>query len=223
MRNDPPSDTEAAEKPEGAPDAEAEASTESDIEILSADAEIPPELEIPDAPLPEEEDTDAEVRDLKDRLLRAAAETENLRRRTEREKTDLRKYAVTGFARDMLVLADNLSRALAAMPTDRRQDDKELDNLMSGLELTEKELLKTFEKYKISMVEAAGKRLDPNLHQAMMQVEDTSVPAGTIVQVIQEGYVIEDRLLRPALVGVSTGGPKPEKSEPTADAAKESE
>ena len=151
----------------------------------------------------------AEVADLKDKLLRAMAETENIRRRSEREKADSRKYAVTDFARDMLAVADNLQRALAAVTDDARDGNPELAQLLEGLELTRKELQGHFGKHGIKEIDPMGEKLDPNLHQAVVQLDDPEAVQGTIIQVMQPGYVIHDRLLRAAMVGVAKGVPEP--------------
>jgi molecular chaperone GrpE len=148
-----------------------------------------------------------EVADLKDRLLRALAETENVRRRSEREREDTAKYAMTGFARDILGVADNLGRALASLGPEARGKDVSLDALISGIELTDRELTSVFERNGIKRIDPAGERFDPNLHQAMMEIDDPGKPSGTVVQVLQTGYIIRDRLLRPAMVAVSKGGP----------------
>jgi molecular chaperone GrpE len=150
-----------------------------------------------------------EATDLKDRLLRTLAEMENLRRRTEREVADTRQYAVANFARDLLAVADNMQRALATLSADfRDQADPVVKSHIEGVELTERELIKVLEKHGIKMFDPQGQKFDPNLHQAMLEVPDPSVPAGTVVQVMQPGYTIADRVLRPALVGVAKGGPK---------------
>jgi molecular chaperone GrpE len=150
-----------------------------------------------------------EVADTKDRLLRTLAEMENLRRRTEREIADSRQYAVANFARDLIAVADNMQRALATLGADfRDQADPVVKSHIEGVELTERELMKVMEKHGIKRFDPQGQKFDPNLHQAMMQVPDPSVPDGTVVQVMQPGYMIADRVLRPALVGVSKGGPK---------------
>lgn len=154
---------------------------------------------------------EAAVADLRDRFLRSHAEMENLRRRTEREVQDARRYAVTGFARDLLAVADNLRRALEAATTtgEKPAGDAVLKALVEGVELTERELLKTLEKNGVQKLDPKGKPFDPNFHQAMFEAPDPSVPTGTVVQVIQDGYVIGgDRLLRPSMVGVARGGPK---------------
>jgi molecular chaperone GrpE len=157
-----------------------------------------PEGESAEALLAERE---AEIADLKDRLLRAAAETENVRRRLEREKADASAYAATGFARDMLSIADNLNRAIAAIPESARENDM-VKSVITGVEMTAKELESVFQRHGISRVESVGQKLDPHRHQAMMEIEHDSEP-GTIVQELQAGYVMKDRLLRPALVGVA--------------------
>ncbi|GJE28381.1 Protein GrpE [Methylobacterium organophilum] len=149
--------------------------------------------------------------EMKDRLLRTLAEMENLRRRTEREVADARTYAVTNFARDVLNVADNIRRALESVPAeDRNGAEGALKGLIEGIDLTERDLSKTLERHGVKVVEPKGQRFDPNRHQAMFEVPDATVPNGTVVQVVQTGYVIGERTLRPALVGVSKGGPKPE-------------
>ena len=151
----------------------------------------------------------AERDEFKDRALRTLAEMENLRRRTEREVADARTYAVTNFARDMLNVADNVRRALESVPAEARAGaEGALKGLIEGIELTERDLAKTLERHGVKAVEPQGQRFDPNRHQAMFEVPNTEVPNGTVVQVVQTGYVIGDRTLRPALVGVSKGGPK---------------
>lgn len=153
---------------------------------------------------------ESQVGELKDQLLRTLAEMENLRRRTEREIADSRTYAVTSFARDILSVGDNLSRALSTVGDDMRAAaDEGLKSLLDGVELTERELLKTLEKHGVKKVEPLNERFDPNFHQAMFEVPNPSVPNGTVVQVVQSGYKIGDRVLRPAMVGVGRGGPKP--------------
>jgi molecular chaperone GrpE len=150
-----------------------------------------------------------EVADLKDRLLRTLAEMENLRRRTEREVVDARAYGVTSFARDILAVADNMERAMKALDDEiREKADAGVKALLDGVELTERELINVMDKHGVRKVEPKGQKFDPNLHQAMFELPDSSVPAGTIVQVMQPGYTIGERVLRPALVGVAKGGPK---------------
>jgi molecular chaperone GrpE len=146
----------------------------------------------------------AEVADLKDRLLRTLAEMENLRRRTEREVADSRQYAVTNFARDMLVVSDNLSRALAAVPAEATANaDPALAALVEGVAVTERGLTQTLQKFGVKAIDAKGVKFDPALHQAMYEVETAEVPPGYVAQVVQAGYVIGERTLRPALVAVA--------------------
>ncbi|KQO59356.1 molecular chaperone GrpE [Methylobacterium sp. Leaf469] len=161
----------------------------------------------------------AERDEFKDRVLRTLAEMENLRRRTEREVADARTYAVTNFARDMLNAADNIRRALESVPeAERTGATGAFKALLDGIELTERDLGKTLERHGVKSIDPKGQRFDPNRHQAMFEVPDAEVPSGTVVQVMQSGYVIGDRTLRPALVGVAKGGPKPVAANP-ADAA----
>lgn len=160
-------------------------------------------------PRPEEEIArlESEKSDLTDRLLRVVADMDNLRRRTEREMADARKYAVAKFAGDMLVVGDNLRRALEAVPAEQRESgDDTFKALIEGVEMTGREMDRLLEKNGVSRIEAMGQRFDPNRHQAMFEAPDPNVPAGTVVQVVQEGYAIGDRVLRAALVGVSRGG-----------------
>src|SRR5271156_156322 len=156
--------------------------------------------------------------EMKDRLLRTLAEMENLRKRTEREVTDSRLYGVASFGRDMLNVADNMRRALETVtPELRASVESGVTALIDGVELTERELLKALEKNGVRQFTPQGEKFDPNLHQAMFEVPDASVPAGSVVQVVQPGYMIGERVLRPALVGVSKGGPR---TAPTNDNAK---
>jgi molecular chaperone GrpE len=154
----------------------------------------------------------------KDKLLRTLAEMENLRRRTERDVHDARQYGIQGFARDVLAVADNMERALQALDVELRETaNAGVKALLDGVELTERELIKVLEKHGVRKFEPRkGDRFDPNLHQAMYEVPDPSAPAGTVAQVIQPGYMIGERMLRPALVGVAKGGPK---LEPKSEAA----
>ena len=160
-----------------------------------------------------------EVADLKDKHLRALAEMENLRKRSEREVAEARLYFSMNFARDVLGAADNLRRALDAVdPALRQQQDGAVKALLDGVELTEREFLKMLENHGIKKFDPTGEKFNPNFHQAMFEVSDPSVPPGTVVQVVQPGFKINDRVLRPALVGVSKGGLKPAGSDtPTND------
>jgi molecular chaperone GrpE len=157
-----------------------------------------------------------EAAQLKDKLLRTLAEMENLRRRTEREVNDARQYGIAGFARDVLGVADNMRRALDAIGPELRADPNG-QALIDGVELTEREFSKALEKNGVARFEPQGEKFDPNLQQAMYEVPDPSVPAGTVVQVIQAGYKIGDRVLRPALVAVAKGAPKEGAPKPPQD------
>ena len=159
-------------------------------------------------PAPGEPELQAELADTKDRLLRALAETENLRRRSMRDLQDAHKYAITNFARELLEVADNLSRALDAVPARARDEIEFVRNLADGIGMTEKALLTSFERHQIEKVTPAiGEKFDHNRHQAMFEVESTEQPPGTVVQVLQPGYTIAERLLRPALVAVAKAPP----------------
>ncbi len=149
----------------------------------------------------------AEAAQYKDQLLRAMAETENTRRRALRDRDDAQKYAITNFAREVLAVADNLHRALEAIPADALQTDEALKTLYDGIAATERQLEAALGKQQIQRIWPEGERFDSNFHQAMFEVPDSGKPAGTVVQVLQAGYKIHDRLLRPALVGVAKGGP----------------
>jgi len=146
----------------------------------------------------------------KDRVLRTLAEMENLRRRTDREVADSRLYGITTFARDILAVADSMERALAALDAELRDTaNAGVKALLDGVELTERELIKVLEKHGVKRFEPQkGDRFDPNLHQAMYELPDPSQPAGTVAQIVQPGYMIGERMLRPALVAVAKGGPK---------------
>ncbi len=156
-----------------------------------------------------EAELEAGIAELKDRLLRSMAELENFRRRAEKEREDVVKYAISIFARDMLTVADNLRRALESIPAEARSDDDNLHTLAAGIELTERELLAAFDRHGIKKFEPLGETFSHDLHQAMFEVEDKEKPAGTIVQVMQPGYLLNDRLLRPAMVALAKGGPQP--------------
>ncbi len=150
----------------------------------------------------------AEVSELKDKLLRTLAEQENLRRRTEREVSDSRQYAVTSFAREMLIVADNLRRAIQAVPPEARATDPALSTLMDGVDATERGLEQTLTKFGVRQISPKGQKFDPGFHQAMYEVETADSPPGTVTDVIQAGYVIGERVLRPALVALAKA-PRP--------------
>lgn len=151
----------------------------------------------------------AAVDELRDKFLRAVAEADNIRKRAERDVADARAYGIAGFARDALSIADNLSRALDAIgPEARATADGTLKALLEGVELTHREMQNILQKHGVRALDPQGEKFDPNFHQAMFEVPDPQVPAGTVVQVVQTGYAIGDRVLRPAMVGVSKGGAK---------------
>jgi molecular chaperone GrpE len=159
---------------------------------------------------------ESERDELKDKLLRTLADMENLRRRTEREIADAKAYAVTSFARDMLGSADNLRRALESVPESARgEGEAALKALIEGVELTERDLLKTLERHGVRLIDPQGEKFDPNLHQAMYEAPDATVPKGMVSKVVQSGYKIGERVLRPALVGVSAGAPKQPETPPS--------
>jgi molecular chaperone GrpE len=156
----------------------------------------------------------AENAALKDRVLRTLAEMENLRRRTEREAADARTYAVTAFARDMLNVVDNLTRALESLPENARAEgDDVLKSFIDGVELTARDLSAALARHGVKKQEPQGEKFDPNFHQAMFEMPDETLPSGTVTKVVQSGWTIGERVLRPAMVGVSKGGPKPVKAE----------
>jgi molecular chaperone GrpE len=166
---------------------------------------------MPDDPEPGSVETlQKEAAEARDRMLRTLAEMENLRKRTTKEVADARLYGITGFARDVLDIADNLQRALDAVPAEARAAaDPGLISLIEGVELTERSLHSALEKHGVKKFDPLGQKFDPNFQQAMFEVPDASVPSGTVVQVVQAGYTIGERVLRPALVGVAKGGAKP--------------
>lgn len=157
--------------------------------------------------------------ELRDKFLRLAAEMDNLRRRTEREVKDAKAYAASSFARDMLAVSDNLRRALEAVPAELKEAaDAAVKPLLEGIEMTERSMLSALERHGVKKIDAEGQKFDPNFHQAMFEVPNPNVPNNTVIQVVQAGYTIGDRVLRPAMVGVAKGGPK---AETTAEAPAE--
>jgi molecular chaperone GrpE len=204
---DSTTNNEDPQKPETGEDAPETEATEQAQGAEAGEQEAPKEPRSPEA----------EVADLKDRLLRAVAETENVRRRAERERDETAKYAVTGFARDLLNVADNLRRALQNIAPEVRAKDEALNTLADGVEMTERELLKVFDKYGIHVVEPQpGEKFDHNFHQAMFEVPSADQQPGTVVSVMQVGYALKERLLRPAMVGVAKAPPGAE-PEPKVD------
>jgi molecular chaperone GrpE len=181
-----------------------------DKTAAAADPVVSKPYIMPDDPEPNSvEALTKEAADARDKMLRTLAEMENLRKRTQKEVADGRTYAIANFAREVLDIADSLQRALDAVPADTKAAaDPGLKALLEGVELTERSLLNTLEKNGVKKFDPSGEKFDPNFQQAMYEVPDASVPAGTVVQVVQAGYTIGERVLRPALVGVSKGGAK---------------
>lgn len=181
-----------------------------------------PGIDIPAAPAeggdPRIAELESEVAKLKDQLLRALADQENLRRRAERERDDAGKFAIVAFARDMVSVADNLRRALDSLPAedDAEQEDETLKALREGVDATERELVGALERRGVKKVDPLGERFDPNFHEAMFEVAGSDQPTGTVVQVLQPGYMIHERLLRPARVAVVKSDTPPQKVDTTA-------
>ena len=188
MQDNDSSETEAAERG-------------LDTDLREATASEAPELQEHDRIA----DLERDLAEARQQTLYAQAEVQNIRRRAEREAQDARSYAATGFARDILSVADNLSRALAAIPEDLRGEER-FKGLVTGLDATGRELDSIFARQGISKIVAVGEKLDPNRHQAMMEIPTAEAEPGTVIQEIQSGYMIKDRLLRPALVGVAKAG-----------------
>lgn len=180
------------------------ASAEMPVETPEENLEIPPRSAGPEA---ETQQLLAEKADLQDKLLRALAEAQNIRRRGQQDVERERKFGIERFAKDMLSVADNLGRALSALPKDSAAIDPTLRNVIVGVQATERELQSALERHGITRVESLGKPFNAEFHQAMMEVEDPTVPTGTVVQELIPGYLLAGRLLRAAMVGVSKGGP----------------
>ena len=186
------------------------AAASSDTEALNGNAQAGAPTAEPD-PFKVLEALQVENAEFKDRTLRTLADMENLRRRTEREVGDAKTYGVTSFARDMLTFGDNLRRAIDAVPTEARaMADPAIKSFIEGIELTERDFLSRLARFGVKKLEPMGKRFDPNMHEALFEIPDESVPSGTVMQVVEQGFSIGDRVLRPAKVGVSRGGPKPD-------------
>jgi len=223
-------DEVATKKPADAPDGDADAAAEMLVNDLAtavgadtpanAAAEVEPEAEPEAEPDPDasaEEGAESEQRvealeteneNLNDKLLRALAEAENVRRRAVRDREDAAKYAIANFAREILTVADNVKRALASADADTADENDALKNLIVGLEMIEREMLATFERFGIASIDALGQKFDHNLHEAMFEIDNADQPTGTVIQVLETGYMLNDRLLRPAKVGVTKGSPK---------------
>ena len=181
------------------PEAEAE---EEAVEEMAAETE-PEQVAEPATPEDRIAELESELASVNDRMLRLMAETENIRRRSEREREDTLRYAASGLAKDLLNVADNLHRALANVPDELREGDEAAKNFVVGVEMTEKELLAGFGKHGIQQILPVGEKFDYEKHQAMFELEKTGEPAGTVVEMMQPGYIMHERLLRPAMVGVA--------------------
>lgn len=207
-------ETAKSENPDEHPDAENAATEPSADEGEGEGEEVyegqrSPD-EVIDALLTENQDLRDEKDALKDQMLRIAADMENLRRRTQRDVTDARQYAITNFARDVLSIGDNLDRAISAVPDEEKENGgTALVSLVEGMEMTGREMVRIFAKHGVTKEEPEGEKFDPNRHQAMFEVPNLSIASGTVVQVMQAGYMLGERVLRPAMVSVSKGGPKP--------------
>jgi len=195
-----------------------DADTVDQPEAVEAGEAVPAEETMDDTPCVIE--LEAELLETKDKLMRALAETENVRRRAQREREDASKYAISSFSKEILSVADNMTRAVASVDEEFRKNNSEIETLMVGLEMAEREMMTTLEKFGIKRIEAEGCKFDHNFHEAMFEYEDKEKPAGTVTQVIETGYTVHGRLLRPAKVGVTKGGPKtaPVQEEKTATA-----
>lgn len=195
-----PADDEAAKAAEPTP---AEP-TPAEPSPAEAEPAALPEAAIDDAPARIVE-LEAQLAELKDQYLRALAETENVRRRSRRQMEEMRKYAAADLAKDLLSVADNLRRALESVSQEELGDNPSLAKFVGGLEAIERDFLQAFKAHHIVKLDPSGQVFDPNLHQAMMRVDNSGRPAGTVVQLMQVGYILRDRLLRPAMVGVAKG------------------
>jgi len=206
-QNEPP---RATTEPVAKPDPAVQDPAKSEEQSAQTETSFPPQPdrlggESASAPEP---DPQAEIAELRERLLRSMADMDNLRKRTEREKAETAKYAIARFAQDILSVGDNIRRAIDAVPPEAAKNDAALQSLLEGVEVTEKGLLSVFERHGIRRVDPKGEMFDPHVHQAMFELDNPNVAAGTIVEVVQSGYMIADRVLRPTLVGVAKGGAK---------------
>jgi molecular chaperone GrpE len=189
------------------------APAEMPVETSDPNLDIPPK---PEGVAAEVEQLQAEKADLQDKLLRALAEAQNVRRRAQQDVERERKFGIERFAKDILSVADNLGRALSALPDDADAIDPALRNVIVGVQATERELQSVLERHGIKRIESLGRPFNAEFHQAMMEVPDPTVPAGTVVQELAPGYLIAGRLLRAAMVAVSKGGPAAREPEPGA-------
>ncbi len=192
-------DGDEPQSADGGAAADAESETAAEPEAADNGSPWAPDPEVRIAVLEEE------IASAKDNFLRFMAEAENVRKRSERQLAEAHKYGIANFARAVLTVADDLSRALAAVPEDQRQGEGLMQTLLGGVEAVERELLKALDAHNIERIDPVGEPFDPNFHEAMFEVSDSEFPSGTVAQVIQPGYRRHDRLLRPARVGVAKG------------------
>lgn len=214
-----PEDGRPTERPEdeGAHAPEGRAAGDADVgapESAGGDAHEGADVAV----TPTEAALRAELEEARNQTLRALAEAENVRRRAQRDVADARQYAITAFARDLLNVSDNFNRALS-MVSDEENLPADIKSLLDGVRMTERELGSVFERHGVNVIEPLGERFDPNRHQAMFEIEDRDVPSGTVVQVMQSGAIIGERTLRPAMVAVSKGGPKPSETQKSGETA----
>ena len=208
-KNRPDEDPSAEAADTGADQTQADAAAPDDAAGEAAAPEIPDVV----AEMADESDAsaiDAELAETKDRLLRALAEAENVRRRASRDVENAQKRAIAGFAREMISVADNLARALASVDAKAAEESEALKSLLTGVDMTAREMMNAFERNAIKKVDPLGDRFDPQIHEAMFEFEDASKPAGTVGQVMEPGYTLHGQTIRPAKVGVTKGGPKPD-------------
>jgi molecular chaperone GrpE len=194
------------ERQPAADDVQSGESAAPDEAGVEEQALAPCEPDVPAEVAAEEEAAEESESELKDQLLRALAETENVRRRARKEVEDASRYGIANFARDMLSVSDNMARALASISDEAREESESVKAIAEGVEMTAREMASALERHGIRQVNPLGEKFDYNLHQAMFEAPGTGQPDGTIVEVVQAGYVIGDRLLRPAMVGVAKGG-----------------
>jgi molecular chaperone GrpE len=197
-----------AAEPAGDPVQDPPPASEHDSAPPASEAVAQEDEKAPPSPEDRIQELAAALAEAEDRALRQLAETENIRRRFERERAESLKYAASGLARDLLNVADNLYRALKAVPDGMRDGDDAAKNFLIGVEMTEKELIAAFQKHGIRRILPVGETFSHKEHQAMFEVEGTGKPAGTVVELMQPGYIMHDRLLRPAMVGVAKGDPE---------------
>lgn len=214
--SDKPNDTDSSGKPAADPAPSEPTLAEHNA---PASAENPQQAGADGDPAARIDELEGQIADLTDRLLRAHAEMDNVRKRADREKADMARYAITRFATDIVALTDNFQRARQSVPNGAADENPMLKGFLDGVIQTERAFLSTLEKHGVRPIEAAGRIFNPHQHEAVMQVPNPDVPSGTIISVLQAGYMIEDRVLRPAMVAVAQGGPKPEKHASDATAA----